>query len=296
MSGFATKLRTRIVPLLVTIGATALAGMLGLKAWHYYMSAPWTRDGVVRAYVVKIAPEVSGRIVELPVVDNQFVHKGDLLVVINPTNYVIAVKLAEAAVARAEANARNKQTESLRRQKLTTLAASIEEKQTYESAALESEANLKLAMANLDRARADLDRTHIKSPVNGHVTNLIAQLGDYANVGQLQISLIDEDSFWIDAYFPETKLDRIPEGAPVSIKLLAYRQVLQGHVDSVAGGITVSNAQPDSSGLASVNPIFTWVRLAQRVPVRVRIDNVPNNIRLVAGMTANVQVDPTVHN
>jgi RND family efflux transporter MFP subunit len=258
--------------------------------WQAYMGAPWTRDGTVRAYVVTMAPEVAGRIVELPVADNQYVHKGDLLMVIDPTNYEIAVKRAEAAVAQAKADAQNKQVESARRQKLTTLSTSVEEKQIFASAALIAQANLQQAEANLDQARVNLERTHIRSPVNGYVTNLLAQLADYASVGQSRISLVDSDSFWIDGYFEETNLGAIKEGAPASVKLMGYSEIVRGHVGSVARGINVANAQPDQAGLASVNPIFTWVRLAQRVPVRIQIDQVPDGVRLVQGMTASVEV------
>jgi RND family efflux transporter MFP subunit len=285
-----TSTRIRIAPILVTLGTVGLAVLLSWAMWQAYMGAPWTRDGTVRAYVVTMAPEVAGRIVELPVADNQFVHKGDLLMVIDPTNYKIAVKLAEAAVAQAKADAQNKQVESVRRQQLTTLSTSVEEKQIFASAALMAQANLQQAEASLDQARVNLERTHIRSPVNGYVTNLLAQLGDYANVGQSRISLVDSESFWIDGYFEETNLGAIKEGAPASVKLMGYSEIVRGHVGSVARGINVANAQPDQAGLASVNPIFTWVRLAQRVPVRIQIDQVPNDVRLVQGMTASVEV------
>ena len=288
----ASRLRSRIIPLAVTLAALAVAGALGGAMWQAYMGAPWTRDGTVRAYVVTMAPEVSGRIVELPVADNQFVHKGDLLMLIDPTNYKIAVSLAEAAVQQAEANAQNTQREAQRRQELTTLAVTVEEKQTYASNAQVAQAQQQQAAANLNQARVNLERTEIRSPVNGWVTNLLAQLGDYATVGQNEISVVDADSFWIDGYFEETNLGSIREGDPVSIKLMGYRQIVRGHVGSIARGINVANAQPNGQGLATVNPIFTWVRLAQRVPVRIRIDAVPDGVRLVAGMTATVQVDP----
>ena len=282
--------RIRVVPFLITLATIALAGALAWAAWQAYMGTPWTRDGTVRAYVVTMAPEVAGQIVELPVVDNQFVHKGDLLMVIDPTNYAIAVKLAEAAVAQAKADAQNKEAESVRRQELTTLSTSVEQKQVYASAAQMAEANLQQAMANLDQARANLERTHIRSPVNGYVTNLLARLGNYANVGQIKISLVDADSFWVDGYFEETSLQAIREGDAASIKLMGYSHVVHGHVDSIARGIDVANVQPDQTGLASVNPIFTWVRLAQRVPVRIHIDQVPEGVRLVQGMTATVEL------
>ena len=288
----APRSRLRIVPLLVTLVTIALATGLGLAMWDAYMGAPWTRDGTVRAYVVTMAPEVAGRIVELPVADNQFVHKSDLLMVIDPTNFKIAVSLAEAAVRQAEANAQNIERQAQRRQRLSDLAETVEDRQTFESNALVAQAQYQQAVANLDQARVNLERTQIRSPVNGWVTNLLAQLGDYVTVGQNEISLVDADSFWIDGYFEENNLGSIREGDPASIKLMGYSQIVHGHVGSLARGINVANAQPNGQGLATVNPIFTWVRLAQRIPVRIRIDDVPDGVRLVAGMTATVQIDP----
>jgi multidrug resistance efflux pump len=286
------KIRIRIVPLLITLATTVLAGAIGWAGWEAYMGAPWTRDGTVRVYVVKMAPEVVGRVVELPVADNQFVHKGDLLMAIDPRDYVIAVRQGEAAAQQAKADWDNKQAESNRRQKLNDLAVTQEEQQTYASSALAAQAAYHQALANLDHAQVNLERTKIYSPVNGYVTNLLTQLGDYATVGQLIISVVDTDSFWVDGYFEETSLDGIQEGNLATIKLMGHHQILHGHVSGVASAINVPNVQPDSAGLASVNPIFTWVRLAQRVPVRIHIDQVPDGVRLVAGRTATVQIDP----
>ena len=289
----APPIRLRAVPILMTLIMLVLAGIATWALWQAYMAAPWTRDGTVRAYVVTMAPQVAGQIVTLPVADNQLVRKGDLLMVIDPTNYAIAVDQAQAAVTQARANADNAQREARRRAQLTNLETSEEEKQTYASNAQAAEAAYQQAVATLARARVDLQRTNIRSPVNGYVTNLLAQLGDYANVGQIEISLVDADSFWVDGYFEETNLGRIQQGDPASIKLMGYRGIVNGHVDSIARGINVANAQPDQAGLASVNPVFTWVRLAQRVPVRIHIDQVPPGVQLVQGMTATVQVDAT---
>jgi RND family efflux transporter MFP subunit len=281
----------RFLAFAATAISVALAAVLTLWMWSVYMAAPWTRDGTVRAYIVTMAPEVSGRIVELPVVDNQLVHKGDLLMVIDPTNYKIAVSLSEAAAKQAQINADNMEREAKRRQELTTLAIPTEVKETYESNALAAQAQYQQASANLDQARVNLERTQIRAPVNGWVTNLLAQRGDYVNVGANVISLVDADSFWIDGYFEESNLSGIREGDPASVKLMGYSAIVRGHVDSIARGINVANAQPNQQGLATVNPIFTWVRLAQRIPVRIRIDRVPEGVVLAAGMTATVQID-----
>jgi multidrug resistance efflux pump len=281
-----------VVPILVTLAAVAVAAVTGWQAWQYYMGAPWTRDGTVRAYVVKISPEVAGEIVKLPIVDNQFVHKGDLLMLIDPRNYSIAVRQAEATVEQTRATSVNANAEMTRRLKLSDIAVTMEERQTYVSQAATAEANYQSALANLEQARINFKRTEVRSPVNGYVTNLTAQLGDYANVGDLQLSVVNSDSYWVDAYFEETALGRIREGDAATIKLMGYSPLLRGTVQGLARGINVPNATPDASGLASVNPIFTFVRLAQRVPVRVRIDEVPEGVTLVAGLTATVQVEP----
>jgi multidrug resistance efflux pump len=155
-----------------------------------------------------------------------------------------------------------------------------------------AEATLAQAKAQLSQAQVNLDRPRILSPADGFVTNLLAQLGDYVNVGVNTISVVDANSFWVDGYFEETNLAPIRIGDPAQIKLMGYSQIVRGHVDSIARAINVANAQPpNNQGVASVNPIFTWVRLAQRIPVRVHIDVVPPGVVLAAGMTATVEID-----
>ena len=280
--------------LLITVATVALAVVLGTRMWRTYFETPWTRDATVRAYVVTMAPEVAGRIVELRVADNQFVHKGEELMVIDPTDYRIAVARTEAVLQQAQFDAQNVAREAQRRQGLAKFdAVPLEQLQLYQSNALVARAKILQATAELHEARVDLERTRIRSPVDGWVTNLLAQLDDFAAVGQSEVSLVDSDSFWIDAYFEENQLVSIHDGDAVKIKLMGYRQAVRGHVASISRGINVSNAQPNQEGLATVNPIFTWVRLAQRIPVRIHIDQVPQGVRLVAGMTATVQVEPS---
>ena len=255
------------------------------------MGSPWTRDGTVRAYVVKIAPQVAGEIVKLPIVDNQFVHKGDLLMQIDPRNYSIAVRQAEAAVQQTHADAENANAEMARRLKLSDVAVTMEERQTYISQAATAEANYQSALADLELARVNLARTEVRSPVNGYITNLTAQLGDYADVGASSFrsstpTRIGSTPISRRRLSPDPRRRRRDDQAD-GIYALAARQG-----SGLARGINVPNAQPDASGLASVNPIFTFVRLAQRVPVRIHIDEVPAGVKLVAGMTATVQIEP----
>ena len=281
----------RMLAVFITLAAVALAILLGRRMWEMYMGAPWTRDGSVRAYVVTMAPEVDGRIVEIRVSDNQLVRKGDLLMVIDPTDYKIAVTLNEAAVQQAQAVMQNAEREARRREQLSDLSVTIEQRQGYRAQATAAEAQYQQAMAKLAQARVDLERTEIRAPVNGWVTNLLAQRGDFAAAGRAEISLVDADSYWVDGYFEETALRSIHVGDPAEIKLMGSSEIVHGHVDSIARAINVSNAEPNTQGVATVNPIFTWVRLAQRVPVRIHIDAVPNGVQLVAGMTATVQIN-----
>jgi RND family efflux transporter MFP subunit len=287
-----TRSRRRVVPVLVTLVMVALAAWLSWAMWQAYMAAPWTRDGTVRVYVVTMAPEVAGRIVRLPVADNQLVHKGDELFEIDPSDYQIALAQAQAQEQR-DLAALDYARETQRRKGLLakngTVTEDVFEQST--SALHQAEAAVAADRAAIDKAQLNLSRTEVYSPVNGYVTNLLARLGDYANIGQNKISVVDADSYWIDGYFEESSLARIQEGDPATVKLMGYRQLVRGHVGSFARAINVPNAQPNQEGLASVNPIFTWVRLAQRVPVRIHIDQVPEGVHLVAGMTATVRID-----
>ena len=287
------KSRIALAPILITLGMVAVAALLAWAMWQAYMGAPWTRDGTVRAYVVTMAPEVAGRIVKLPVADNQFVHKGDVLFEIEPADYRIALEQAQAQAQRDGAALDYARANEGRQATLEGegwVSKNIYQQTT--STLRQSEGIVALDKAAIARAQLDLSRTIIRSPVNGYVTNLLAQLGDYATVGKKLISVVDADSFWVDGYFEETSLGRIHEGDLATVKLMGYSQLVRGHVGGIARGINIPNAQPDSAGLASVNPIFTWVRLAQRVPVRIHIDQVPDDVRLVAGMTATVQIEP----
>jgi multidrug resistance efflux pump len=286
------KPHIRVVPILITLATVAAAIPLAWATWQAYMSSPWTRDGTVRAYVVTVAPEVGGRIVKLTVADDQFVHKGDVLFEIDPADYRIALESAQAQAQRDAAALDYARANENRKARLAKQGwVSTEVYQQTTSTLHQSEGVVALDKVAIAKAQLDLGRTVIRSPVNGYVTNLLAQLGDYATAGQKLVSVVDTDSFWVDGYFEETSLGSIHEGAPASVKLMGYSQLIRGHVGGVARGINVPNAQPDQAGLASVNPIFTWVRLAQRVPVRIRIDQVPDGVRLVAGITATVQID-----
>ena len=275
-----------------TLAACALAGVLAWQAWRAYVLTPWTRDGAVRAYTIALAPEVSGRVVELPVRDNQFVHRGDLLMKIDPRDFKNTVDADQAMVDQAKASLANSRLQAERRNKLSDLAVTAEQRDNFNTSADTAAAALRRDEANLDQAKLNLERTEVHSPVNGWITNLLNQRGDYASTGMRALSVVDADSFWIDGYFEETVVKPIKVGDPARVWLMGFSEVITGHVDSLARGINVSNATPNGAGLADVNPVFTWVRLAQRVPVRIHIDHVPPDVLLAAGMTATVQIDP----
>lgn len=269
-----------------------LAAVAAFVVWTHYLMAPWTRDGQVLAYVVDLAPEVSGRVVALHVVDNAEVHRGDVLYEIDPVDFQIAIADAQATVNSNTADLANKKAEAERRARLSTLSTSVEEQQTYRSAADIATATLAGSISRLNQAKVNLQRTVVRSPVNGFITNLQLREGDYATTGTRNLSVLDRDSFWVVGYFEETKIGAIKVGDPAVALLMAYRDPVQGHVESIARGINTPNTQPGTQGLASVDPVFTWVRLAQRIPVRIHIDQVPPTVVIAAGMTATVTVGP----
>ena len=282
----------RALRLLVTTLILCAAGVAVVGLWLHYMVAPWTRDGQVRVEVVNIAPQVSGEITDLKVVDNQFVHRGDLLYVIDKSDYQVALDSAEADVASKKADLDVKEAQAARRAELTTLSTSVEEKQSYAGASSMAKASYQGSQASLERAKLNLGRTDVRSTVNGFVTNLLLRKGDYANTGQPNIAVIDSDSFWVSGYFEETKLGSFAVGDPARVELMGYSAPLTGHVDSISRGISTANAAASTQGLPDVQAVYTWVRLAQRIPVRVTIDSVPPGVTLSAGLTATVIVTP----
>ncbi|MCQ8242179.1 efflux RND transporter periplasmic adaptor subunit [Rhizosaccharibacter radicis] len=268
----------------------AITAALLALAWDHYVDAPWTRDGRVRVLVANVAPQVSGQIVVLRVQDNQRVRKGDVLYVIDPFDFQVKLRSAQAQVKMRAADQQVKQVQAERRRALTDLSTTAEEKQQYAGSAIMAQAELNDAEAQLTQAEIDLRRTAVASPVDGYVTNLQLRVGDYANTGVSNLSVVDAYSFWIDGYFEETKLDRICVGDPVEAQLMGFRQPIIGHIESLGRGVSVSNAGSSTQGLPSVDAVYTWVRLAQRIPVRVAIDHVPPGIPLASGLTVTVRV------
>jgi len=275
---------------LTTLAIALVAIVMALVTWDYYVTAPWTRDGRVRVQVASVAPQVSGQITELRVGDNQYVHKGDVLYVIDPFDFEVALRVAKAQAQQRAADLQVKQVQSERRQRLSDLATTAEEQQTFAGSAVQAKAAFEAAQQQVAQAEINLRRTQVRSPVNGYVTNLLMRVGDFAHEGVANISVIDTDSYWIDGYFEETKLARACIGDRVEAKLMGYGEPILGHVTSVTRGIGVSDAAGGTQGLPNVNPVFTWVRLAERVPVRVAIDHVPPGVPLVSGLTATVTI------
>ena len=268
--------------LIVTLAFVAAAAYAGHGLWVHYMDEPWTRDARLRADVVGIAPDVSGLVSDVAVKDNQSVKKGDVLFRVDGERFKIALAQTEAALEGAKAALEQARRETERQERLGD-AASMQQKEQARTAADQAEATYLQAVANRDLAQLNLDRSAVKATVNGTVSNLSLRPGDYVTAGTAKVALVD-------GYFEETKLPRIHVGDSVTIHLMGHRQTLEGHVDSIATGIEDRERTSGTGLLANINPTFSWVRLAQRVPVRINLDKVPDDIKLIAGLTATVEV------
>lgn len=282
----------KIFGLFMTALIFGAAILIGPVLWVHYMDQPWTRDGRVRADVINVAPDVSGAVVTMPVADNQLVHKGDLLMEIDPSHYKIAVEQAQATVAARQADLRMRRDDAARRADLDNEVVSKESRDNASQAAYGAAANLQQAQAALDAAELNLARTKVFAPVDGYVTNLNVHRGDYATTGAAKLAIVDSHSFWVYGYFEETKLPRVRIGDQAEMRLMSGG-VLKGHVQSISRGIYDRDNPQSRELLADVNPTFNWVRLAQRVPVRIHIDEVPEDVVLAAGTTCTVVVQPT---
>jgi multidrug resistance efflux pump len=274
----------------VTVLVVALACLAGRWVWVHYNVEPWTRDGRVRADVVQVSPDVSGLVTEVDVRDAEMVHAGQVLFVLDRPRYELAERQAEAAMAAAQVALEEAIREDRRNRALDTLVTT-EQAEQGASRVAQLRAQLSSAIVQRDLARLNLERTTVKATVNGIVTNVELQVGDYASVGRQVVALINTDSIYVDGYFEETKLPRIRVGDPATVRIMGLERRLDGVVESIDAGIEDRERSASSRELANVNPTFSWVRLAQRIPVRIRLERVPEGIRLIAGRTATVSIE-----
>ena len=273
----------------VTAALVAAAGAAAWLLWNHYRLAPWTRDGRVRADVVQIAPDVSGLVERVFVHDNEVVRKGDVLFTIDTARYRLAVSQAEASVRSLRAQLAQTQREDARNTVLGDLVAAELREQTV-SKVDQLQAAIAQASSVAETARLNLKRTTVQAPVDGWITNLDLRPGAYATAGRPILALVDQQSLHVVGYFEETKIPRVHVGDPVQVRMVGDGRVLAGRVQGIAAGIDDRERQGSSNLLANVNPTFNWVRLAQRIPVRVQLDAVPPDLRLIMGRTASVDI------
>lgn len=277
----------------ITLAAVAVAIVIGWRLWTYYLVEPWTRDGRVTADILGVTPDVSGLVAEILVHDNQPVRIGDTLFRIDRARFDLAVRQAQAVVASKLAAFQEAERENNRYQSLNNIAVSQEKQQQTGASLAQASAAYQQSQADLGVARLNLERSEVKATVNGIISNFDLRPGDYVTAGRAVIALVDTDSLRVDGYFEETKLGAIHPGDPATVRLLGGEPKLSGHVQSIAGGITDRERAAGPDLLANVTPTFAWVRLAQRVPVRVKLDAVPAGVNLIPGRTATVIIHPT---
>ena len=277
--------------LLATLLVLGLAIFIGRQLWVHYMQTPWTRDGRVRADIINVAADVSGYVTAVPVRYNQRVRKGDVLLQIDPAHYCLAVKQAQALVASRKAAWEMRKVNASRRADLDELVISKESREDASNVAASALADYQQAEARLEAAQLNLDRTRVLATVDGYVTNLNVHVGDYARVGEAKLAVVDEHSFWVYGFFEETKLPHVHVGDPAQLQMMSG-ETLTGHVESISRGIYDRDNPQSRELIADVNPTFNWVRLAQRVPVRIHLDQVPEGVVLAAGITCTVIVNP----
>ncbi|MGF6468935.1 efflux RND transporter periplasmic adaptor subunit [Paraburkholderia youngii] len=275
--------------ILLTLIVVVVAAFVLWKLVNYYLFAPWTRDGHVRADVIQVAPDVSGLISSVEVMDNQQVKQGQVLFRIDQARYTLALRQAEATAQQRRATLDQARREYARNRQLGNLVAAevLEESRSRVDA---GEAALADANVAIDTAKLNLERSTIKSPVDGYLNDRAPRAGEFVAAGRAVVAVVDMHSFRVDGYFEETKLRGIDIGQPVDIIVMGEPKPLRGHVQSIVAGIEDRDRTQSANLLPNVNPAFSWVRLAQRIPVRVALDEVPADFRLIAGRTATVSV------
>ncbi|WP_329766719.1 biotin/lipoyl-binding protein [Stenotrophomonas geniculata] len=275
-----------------TLGVCALAAIAAFSLWNRYEMRPWTRDGRVRADVVRVASDMGGLVTQVLVHDNQRVSAGQLLLVLDQPRFAATLEKADAAVRSAHATLALARRESARDNALGNLVAS--ETRERNAAKVDTElAALAQARAEQRVAQLNVQRTEVRATTDGIITNLDLHAGDYLQPGAQALALIDTGSLRIEGYFEETKLACITEGDAAVARLMGDNHDVRGHVDTIAAGIADDQRSSTHNLLPAVAPTYTWVRLAQRIPVRIRIDDAPSDTRLIVGRTASVTITPS---
>ncbi|MEF9901232.1 MAG: HlyD family secretion protein [Pseudomonas sp.] len=273
----------------LTLLVVTLATVLVWQMVMYYMFAPWTRDGHIRADVIQIAPDVSGLIQQVEVRDNQMIKRGDVLFTIDQDRFKLALRHAQATLSERKETLAQAQREARRNRGLGNLVAQeqLEESQSREARAQAAMAEAQVAV---DAAQLNLDRSVVRSPVDGYLNDRAPRAHEFVRAGKPVLAVVDSASYHVDGYFEETKLGGIKIGQAVDIRVMGDNTRLRGHVQSFAAGIEDRDRTSGANLLPNVNPAFSWVRLAQRIPVRIAFDEVPADFRMIAGRTATVSI------
>ena len=278
----------------VTLLVVAFAGLLVAAQFRVYLLNPWTRDGQVEAYVVQIAPRIDGPIIDLPIVDNQEVRQGDLLFRIDPRTYEAALRQAQAELKEAQAENAGAQDKLERAQRLHIADPGAEAEEILvqrQDAASQTAAAVEVAKASLDSARLNLDFTQVRAPVDGYVTHLTLDLGTQATANTPVLALVNKNSFWVSAFFRETLMQNVRPGHKAVVRLMSYPdQPIDAKVESIGWGIAKPDGSPGYNLLPQVQATFEWIRLAQRIPVRIELGDIPESVELRVGTTATVIV------
>ncbi|WP_245433902.1 efflux RND transporter periplasmic adaptor subunit [Rhodomicrobium lacus] len=276
---------------LVTLAMSGAALLIGASLWYYYIDAPWTRDGRVRADVVAVAPDVPGLVTEVLAADNKRVKRGDVLFRIDPERFRLALAQADAVLEGRKAALEQASSDYDRYRNMTEIAVSKQKVEAALEAKLTAKAAYDQAIADKAVAKLNLERSTVRAPVNGRLVNVSLLPGAYVATGQGVFALLDEDSLRVEGYFEETKLGRIHVGDKARIRLMGESMELMGRVESIAAGVEDRERSSGAKLLPNVNPTFSWVRLAMRVPVRIALDNVADREKLVSGRTATVFIE-----
>ncbi len=284
----------KIIKILLTLAILGAAGFFAYNKYRAYIDNPWTRDGQVRTQVIQVTPRVNGMVIKINVIDNQRVKKGDLLFEIDPSQYQVKLNQSEARLQRTREAAKGTKIEFERVKNIYDKdkgAVSQKDLVRNETKYYKSLADIDSSTEQVNTAKLNLSYTKVFAEVDGYVSNINFQIGSQATANKAILALVDENAYWVFGFFREDAIPEVKVGDTAMVTLLAYPDTpLSGKVESIAWGIAHSDGNPGNNLLPSVKPVFQWIRLAQRIPVRIKLDKLPEDVKLRFGLTASVMV------